>query len=279
MHKSCLTCGKFCPFLKDLTSSLFTPMDTESLPSSEGKQPAAVDEVRASTSESLDYEAYGFSGLLQSPPRQSFPKWNEDLFEDGYDSDGEIVLPMDDVYTESDDEEILPTSGEEEVGGSNTGNSTFSPPSSMNNNEEAGGTATTSSQPSSMNNTSSQSSTMINDSSSSAILTDSDIKKMVVADLRKKLSRRGQQTCRIKAELIARLIEFKNINPSNNIDRNDVENNLKGFPQGSKWVEMPLKSQPVEESSRIALKGITHKRLSIKINGIIKKDNVYSINV
>jgi len=56
-------------------------MDTESLSSSEGKQPAAVDEVRASTSESLDYEAYGFSGLLQSPPRQSFPRWNEDLFE------------------------------------------------------------------------------------------------------------------------------------------------------------------------------------------------------
>ena len=82
-------------------------MDTESLSSSEGKQPAAVDEVRASTSESLDYEAYGFSGLLQSPPRQSFPRWNEDLFEDGYDSDGEIVLPMDDVSTENDDEEEL----------------------------------------------------------------------------------------------------------------------------------------------------------------------------
>jgi len=150
---------------------------------------------------------------------------------------------MDDVSTENDDEEELPTSGEEEVGGSNTGNSTFSPPSSMNNNEEAGGTATTSSQPSSMNNTSSQSSTMINDSSSSAILTDNDIKKMVVADLRKELSRRGQQTSGLKAELIARLIEFKNIIPSNNINRNDVENNLKGFPQGSKWVEMPLKSQ------------------------------------
>jgi len=84
-------------------------MDAESLSSSEGLKPAAADDPGASNTSELDYQAFGFSGIPPSPPKNSFPRWNEDGFEQGYDSDGEILLSKDGLFESNDDEGVLPS--------------------------------------------------------------------------------------------------------------------------------------------------------------------------
>ncbi len=68
MHESCLACGKFCHSLIDLTYSQCTPMDTESLSSSEGMNSTRANEIGAPTNDSNDFETYGIVRTAPEPP-------------------------------------------------------------------------------------------------------------------------------------------------------------------------------------------------------------------
>jgi hypothetical protein len=219
-------------------------MDAESLSSSEDLKPAATDEIGASTTDELDYGAFGFSGIPPSPPKTSFPRWNEDRFEDGYDSDGEILLSEDELVEIHDDEEALPST---ERG---PDNQTTIPGAVGAEHRLTGGDLSTAAH---------ISSTAIaqNLTIKGEVLTDALISKMKVDDIRVELGRRGLLKRGNKAEIIPRLQRAisDGILPSlaslDGNHNNEEVRSLRDFPAGAKWIEMPFKSLPIEEASTL----------------------------
>ncbi len=123
------------------------------------------------------------TGLLPSPEKRTFPKWNVDNFELGYDSDGEILepCPSDD---EQDDTE-LPSSTVEDTaltGASGSVRSDLAP----------GSTNAESNQPPHNQHPARNMSVL------GLELTEAGIRVLVVADLLNEMSRRNMSTIIIK---------------------------------------------------------------------------------
>jgi len=248
-------------------------MDTESLSTSKASSPVRANEIRASRNDENEFEAYGFSGLLPSPPKRSFPRWDEALFEDGYDSDGEILEPnVDEADDEnelaSSDHILAPTQGV--LGGNTTMENTTTQTS-------------TSSESSSINIVTASTAVTQSLTLTGAILADDLIDKMVVAELRTELKRRGMPVNGLMDVLKSRLKDAKHILPTidgTQIDQDGVRS-LKEFLPGTKWVQMPLTSQPVEETSRlidgVQFRGptddenLTHTQPLYNVEGIIDR--------
>jgi len=184
-------------------------MDTESLSSSGDLKPAI--EFGASTTDEVDFEAFGFvsippsppkTSIPPSPPKTSFPRWNEERFEDGYDSDGEILLSKQGVFDIFDDEQSLPSREE----GPET-EETTSEAVGAHHRSTGGGASTTPHAGTSINNSSSTSAAAVaqNLSINGEVLTDILIDKMSVKDIRVELGRRKLRIKGNRPDIIPRL--------------------------------------------------------------------------
>jgi len=154
------------------------------------------------------------SGLLPThPSRLQYTFFNDDIFEDGYDTDGHQGLSVHDF---SDEEDKLPSPETASI-----------PP-------EAFCQAIPPLSP------------------ASELLTIEETKRMSVTELRDELGRRKQSKSGKKQDLGDRLQNCirSGILPSNQPDPHAAPN-IPGFPPGCRWISLPFEEQPLPELSHL----------------------------
>ena len=206
-------------------------MDDHSVDSSRCIDAVSEDDARSGVRESEKPSGHlsvmGHSGLLPTPSPRQYTRWNEEKFDEGYDSDGEIVFP--DNYDDGEEQKEVELPDSSSGVGDTNGTSV----------NESGTTAGTAAS--------------INPTTAPPGFDDVSIANMTVDKLREELKKRGCHSTGLKAILVERLKEAVRNGPAQvgQPDRESADLNRVGFPVGCKWVPLVFKSTPVEEPSRL----------------------------